>query len=75
MVFLFDGSIGKVRSFYQHGDCLSVGVDVHKAISHAKLLFEIDVHDVQFIDARSIVEPVFWHDKETCILAVVPKCD
>ena len=75
MVFLVDGSIGKVRSFYQHDECIYVGVDVHKAISHATLLFEIDVHEVQFIDARSIVEPVFWHAKETCILAVVPKCD
>lgn len=75
MVFLFDGSIGKVRSFYQHGDCLSVGVDVHKAISHAKLLFEIDAHDVQFIDARSIVEPVFWYANATGIIAVFPKYD
>ena len=75
MVFLFDGSIGKVRSFYQHGDCLSVGVDVHKAISHAKLLFEIDAHDVQFIDARSIVEQVFWYANATGIIAVFPKYD
>jgi hypothetical protein len=75
MVFLVDGSIGKVCSFYQHDDCIYVGVDVHKAISHAKLLFEIDVHDVQFIDARSIVEPVFWYAKATGILAVFPRCD
>ena len=69
-LFLFDGSIGKVCSFYQHDDCIYVGVGVHKAISHAKLLFENDVHEVQFIDARSIVEPVFWYAKATGILAV-----
>ena len=69
MVFLFDGSIGKVCSFYQHDDCIYVGVGVHKAISDAELLFEIDVHEVQFIDARLIVEPVFWYAN----LAICPK--
>ncbi len=75
MVFLFDGSIGKVCSFYQHDDCIYVGVGVHKSISDAELLFEIDVHEVQFIDARSIVEPVFWYAKATGILAIFPKFD
>jgi len=73
MVFLFDGSIGKVCSFYQHDDCIYAGVGVHKAISDAELLFEIDV--VQFIDARLIVEPVFWYAKATGILAIFPKFD
>ena len=69
MVLLFDGSIGKVLSFRQHDDSIHVGVQVHRAIPNAELLFGIRVHEVNFVDDRSTVEPIFWYAKANAILA------
>ncbi len=73
MVLLFDGSIGKVLSFRQHDDSIHVGVQVHRAIPNAELLFGIRVHEVNFVDDRSTVEPIFWYAKANAILAIVPQ--
>ena len=73
MVVLFDGSIGKVLSFWQQADSFYVGVEVHRKIADAKMLYELMVHDVNFIDARMIVEPVFWYATANAILAIAPE--
>ena len=73
MLALFDHSIGKVVSFWQSSDStISVELEMHRQIPNEKLVFESQSNRVAFVDARLIIEPLFWYRKSNSILAVMP---
>lgn len=71
MVLLFDGSIGKITSFWQIDDAILVGLEVHRKIPNTTLLYELEAHTVNFIDARLVVELVSWYPKANALLVIV----
>ena len=73
MVALLDGSIGRVISFWQNcNSIISAGLQLHMQLPNTQMLYQLQSHDVAFVDVRSIVEPIFWYAKSNSIFVVVP---
>ena len=70
MALFQDGALGKVRSFWQRGDQISIGIDRHRHMN--ALRWDLAPHGVFFVDAELLIEPMFWHAKANSILAAAP---
>jgi hypothetical protein len=66
-----DAFWGKVRSFCKLDARISIEIDRHRQIPNTNQ-WELASHDVQFIDAELLIEPMFWYAKANSILVAVP---
>jgi len=74
MVYLVDGSIGKVCQFWQsHGKEVTVKVLVHKKIPSSRIYFELEAYATCFLAQSCIVEPVGWYAGTSYIVACIPE--
>ena len=72
MVYLADGSIGKVIMFWQQGDGEPVvHIEQHMALRDTDFLFDRSSTEA-FLNVSCVVEAVFWRTTESHILAIVP---
>ena len=69
--FFQGGILGKVRSFWKLQGRIFIAIEHHQQIP-GTMQWDLASHDVQFIDAELLVEPVFWYAKAHSILAAVP---
>ena len=73
IVLLVDGSLGKVVSLCTGCDeTIILGVEIHRKCADARLQYELNPYQVDFIDARQVVEPVFWYSGVDAIIAAAP---
>jgi hypothetical protein len=71
MAFFQGGVLGKVRSFWEIEGRLFVSVDCHRSTPD-RMQWDLAPHDINFIDAKLLIEPVFWYSKADSILAAAP---
>ena len=50
----------------------SFWVWIHRKRADARLQYELNPYQVDFVDARPVVEPVFWYSKIDAIVAAAP---
>lgn len=75
MVFLMDGSLGKVVSLWALDETIMLRLEIHRACIESRLHFELNPSHESFVDSRLVVEPVFWYPKHDAIIAIVPAYD
>mgnify|MGYP000441427385 CR=1 FL=1 len=73
MVFLVGGSIGKVIVFFEKDGVIFVQVEVHRPLD-AELMFEDQASNTVVIDAKQVIEPLWWYyrKQKNKFVAIVP---
>lgn len=72
IAFFHGGILGKVRSFCKLDARIFIEIDRHRQIPNTQNQWELASHDVHFIDAELLIEPMFWYAKANSILVAVP---